>query len=171
MDFHGITMKGPLVIEQLPILPPHDPLEQGRIIFVLSDNNIYVSGSTGWFLVAGAGTSLPASSVSVVPFGGISSTNVQQALQEIDAKIGSSYTFESDQFILNGSDITNKFVNLTQTPIDENTINLKIKGAPSLLLGEAFDIGGSPTQITWSGLDLDGILSIGDIVQIQYISQ
>ena len=81
------------------------------------------------------------------------------------------YVFIVEQFVLDGTDITNAFVILASEPVDDNSVDLKVHGAGEQVKDTDWEVDGiDPNKISWSGLALDGVLSSGDIISIHYIS-
>ncbi len=77
-------------------------------------------------------------------------------------------TYQVDTFTLSGTDITNKFVTLSHTPATAAKVILLVENAPNMFFGVDFTVTG--TQLGWSGLALDGILSSGDNLTVPYSS-
>lgn len=81
-----------------------------------------------------------------------------------NAMLATSYNV--NLFTLTGTDITNKFVTLTATPdIPADTI-LTVIGGPMQSYGADYTVSGS--QLSWSGLFLDGVLVSGDMLVVQF---
>ena len=81
-----------------------------------------------------------------------------------NAMLATSYNV--DLFTLSGTDITNKFVTLSSAPdIAVDTILTVIDG-PMQSYGSDFTVSGS--QLSWSGLFLDGVLVSGDMLVVQF---
>lgn len=78
-------------------------------------------------------------------------------------RVNKSYV---ELFTLNGTDITNGYVTLGETPgVAAETI-LSVKDAASMHFGDDFTVTGN--QLSWTGLELDGILASGDKLTIKY---
>lgn len=69
-------------------------------------------------------------------------------------------------FTLNGTDITNGYVTLSETPGVASETTLMVKDAPNMFYGDDFSV--SSNQLTWTGLGLDGILASGDKITVIY---
>lgn len=90
---------------------------------------------------------------------GVGDTNVSQSITT-----GANYLV--NRFTLTPTDITNKYVTLSATPsVDSDTI-LNIIGGVVQAYGVDFEIIGD--TLSWDGLDLDGILSSGDKLVVQF---
>lgn len=70
--------------------------------------------------------------------------------------------------VTNPTDITNKFKPLPSTPSEPTKILADIVGGTTLYYGEDFSIIG--LNFNWSGLTLDGLISSGDIIRVQYFN-
>lgn len=71
-----------------------------------------------------------------------------------------------NKFTLDSTDITNKFVTLSSSPSSPSNVILDIIGGIVQDYGVDFTISGS--TLSWSSLGLDGILSVGDKLIIQF---
>lgn len=69
-------------------------------------------------------------------------------------------------FTLSSTDITNKFVTLSGAPDTPADTILTVIGGPMQSYGADFTVSGS--QLGWSGLFLDGVLSSGDKLVVQF---
>ena len=69
-------------------------------------------------------------------------------------------------FTLSSTDITNKYVTLTNTPTQPAETQMTILGGILQIYGFDFTVSGN--QLTWSGTDLDGWLSAGDELFVYY---
>lgn len=78
---------------------------------------------------------------------------------------GGSQTYVQ-RFTLSGTDISNKFVNLSLAPSDAQGVILTVIGGPQQDYLVDYSVTGS--QVSWSSLGLDGVLSTGDKIVIQY---
>jgi len=76
---------------------------------------------------------------------------------------------KTERFILNSDDITNGYVALTLGTPKLGSVIMSVKNAPSLFYGDDYIIGDIPNKISWSGMDLDGILQVGDKLTISYM--
>lgn len=80
-----------------------------------------------------------------------------------------SHVHAVDQFTLNGTDITNKYVLLALDPILPLGVALEVAGAPALRSGTDFTMDGvNPKKLAWSSLLLDGLLASGDKLTVRY---
>jgi hypothetical protein len=109
-----------------------------------------VNGATGSIIVSGSG--------------GISVNTTGQDITISGA--GGSATNRVQVITLAAFDISNKYVTLTETPTAPSDVTLSIGTAPGQSYGVDYTVSG--TILTWSGLGLDGVLSIGDILTINY---
>ena len=108
-----------------------------------------INGATGSIIVSGSGT------VSVNTVG-----------QDIQITGTGSNTNKVQIIVLAPFDINNKYVTLTSMPTTPSDVVLMVTDAPSQFYGVDFSVSG--TQLTWSGLGLDGVLSVGDTLTISY---
>lgn len=81
--------------------------------------------------------------------------------------LGSSTgNYNVDKFTLSGTDITNKYVTLSGSPTTPSDTILNIVGGVVQNYSTDFTITGS--QLGWNGLALDGMLTAGDILLVQF---
>lgn len=79
------------------------------------------------------------------------------------------HVHRQEQFTLNGSDVSNKYVLLAIETLSSVDVQLFVDGAPPLQYGVDFQMDGSnPKKLTWSGLGLDGLLAAGDLMTVHY---
>ncbi len=78
----------------------------------------------------------------------------------------SSVNYFVDSFPLDGTDISNKFVMLTHSPSSPELSILTVIGG--IVQEYSIDYVISGSTLSWSGLFLDGVLSDGDVLLIQY---
>jgi len=102
-----------------------------------------------------------------------STSNLTAHLKGIDTKLGTlggaSNARRVETFTLNGTDITNKYVTLANTPASAGRVVLMVKGAPTQHYGDDFQMnGGTPTRCEWTSLGLDGVLASGDKLTVEY---
>jgi hypothetical protein len=71
-----------------------------------------------------------------------------------------------NNFTLSVTDISNKFVTLTHAPTSATSTILTVIDGPMQSYGADFIVSGS--QLSWSGLFLDGVLVDGDTLVIQF---
>lgn len=97
-----------------------------------------------------------------------SSATVSGALAGIDRALASAGggSQKVNTFTLNSTDITNKFIALVSTPSVPGETILLVEDAGNMFYGDDFTVSGS--QLGWSGLGLDGILSSGDNLTVTY---
>jgi len=76
----------------------------------------------------------------------------------------SGNVYKSEIKTLTGTDITNKYVTLLSTP--STVVTLLIQGGVPQAQNSDFTI--STNQLDWNGSDLDGVLTAGDRLLIQY---
>jgi hypothetical protein len=80
---------------------------------------------------------------------------------------------QTDVFTLNSSDITNKYVVLSQIPTIAANVKLFVKGSGPQVNGASYDYqmtaGFGGKELSWSALGLDGVLVSGDILVISYL--
>lgn len=79
---------------------------------------------------------------------------------------GNTSTYVVDEFTLSSTDITNKYVTLSSTPNFPAKAVLEVIGGPTQSYSADYTISG--TQLSWSGLFLDGVLEAGDQLIVQY---
>lgn len=100
-----------------------------------------------------------------VTVGGVGGTVLTKTV--LDNLIGATGTTQIvDKFTLNGTDQTNKFVTLSQTPPTPGDTILLVEDAGNMFFGTDFTVTGN--QLGWSGKALDGILASGDNLTITY---
>jgi hypothetical protein len=75
--------------------------------------------------------------------------------------------WEREIFALDGTDISNKYVTLSRVPLNASTVNLKLSGGGVSLFSVDYTVSGD--QVGWNALALDGIVSVGDILEISYL--
>jgi len=132
----------------------------GNLTEAVSDVLI-ITGGTG--AVIGSGTSIDVKQATSLQDGYLSSidwnifNSKQPALGFNPVRIETPYTLTS-------TDILNKYITISVAPTTPNKTQLEIAQAPQQAYGIDFTVAG--TQVTWSGLALDGILAAGDILTI-----
>lgn len=87
----------------------------------------------------------------------------------VDNAISSSTQFGKETFTLSVGDITNKYVDLAHEAIPQSVL-VMVKGAGVSFEGDDWtqSVVGLVTRISWNGTELDGVLAVGDKLQIQY---
>jgi hypothetical protein len=84
----------------------------------------------------------------------------------VGSNVGPSSAYYVNEFTLDATDISNKFVTLTATPANPSLAVLEVIGGPTQRYGSDFSISGS--QLTWNSLFLDGVLEVGDQLIVQF---
>lgn len=103
--------------------------------------------------------------VDSVTVGGVGGTTLTKTV--LDGLIaGGGSTQIVDTITLSGTDETNKFVTLSQTPVTPGNTILLVDGAPNVFYGSDFEVVGN--QLRWTGKALDGILASGDNITVTY---
>lgn len=82
-------------------------------------------------------------------------------------QISGTTTFMVENFTLDETDITNKYVTLPQIPNPADETILIVKHAPGQHYGDDYNIV-STNRLSWSGLALDGVLAVGDKITVLY---
>lgn len=72
-----------------------------------------------------------------------------------------------EQITLSAQQIINKQVILAHTPTNPQSVEMTVIGGVDQEYGTDFVVSG--TTLSWSSLSLDGILSAGDILKINYL--
>jgi hypothetical protein len=72
----------------------------------------------------------------------------------------------SDVVTLVETDIVNKFIRLQELPATTETLQVFVRGGTPGVLGVDFSINNK--ELYWSGYEWDGLLSIGDCLEIYY---
>lgn len=87
----------------------------------------------------------------------------------VDTQIAANGRVRVERFTLTATDITNKYISLSTTPMEAAGVLLSIKGAPGQFFGEDYQMDGTtPSRLTWASLGLDGILSAGDKLTVTF---
>lgn len=76
-----------------------------------------------------------------------------------------------EEITLNSTNILNKYVDLTNVPVDPDEVRLVVIGGVEQDSGIDFDIitdGSEIKRLTWNGFSLDGILTSGDKLLVSY---
>lgn len=82
----------------------------------------------------------------------------------IGSNVGSS--IEPEIIPITNTDVTNKYVTLTTTPLNPNAVRLNMVGGIEQLNGVDFTVTGN--ILSWDGLGLDGFIDNTDILIVQY---
>ena len=90
--------------------------------------------------------------------------------QGIREAIAAAVTCHREVFVLDGDDITNKYVELAQAPTTDDETTLLIAGAPPQTYTTDFVFGEAAEEayVKWAGLTLDGVLEAGDTLTVIY---
>lgn len=72
-----------------------------------------------------------------------------------------------EQFTLDGTDITNKYVDVSGTINSLTSTIILISGAPNQFYGDDY-VAIAPSRVSWNGTALDGILTSGDKLTVLY---
>jgi hypothetical protein len=84
-------------------------------------------------------------------------------------KLGSDvHTYYTELITLTGTDITNKYAALSQTPANVNQGQLTVIGGPEQERAVDFVLQIGPDRVDWNALGLDGVLVSGDKLSITY---
>jgi len=79
--------------------------------------------------------------------------------------VGKSFTV--DEFTLNSTQInTSKSVTLTHTPATDADVKLTVYGGIPQDEGNDYSVSG--TTLSWNGYNLDGVLEVGDKIEVSY---
>jgi hypothetical protein len=73
-----------------------------------------------------------------------------------------------EEFTLSSTDITNKKITLTYTPVNQNYVTLDVIGGGVQDNGIDYIVNTATKEVSWSGLGLDGILEAGDVIRVTY---
>jgi hypothetical protein len=73
---------------------------------------------------------------------------------------------KTQKITLTGTDITNKYVTLTESPLTPSLTRLIVIGGIEQKYSTDFTV--STNQLNWNGLTLDGVLESGDELIIVY---
>lgn len=100
----------------------------------------------------------------------IQEPNVQRFLDEVEEKLsqgggGGGTRMRVEEFTLDPTDISNKYVTLQYPPLNNN-ISLSIANGPQQSYTEDYIVSGQ--NLTWSGRGMDGVLSTGDELVVEY---
>lgn len=127
--------------------------------FTVSNSPITTSGD-----IALTYANQAANEVFAGPTSGLPGTPAFRSLVEADLPAGISYHIEA--FTLSGTDITNKYVNLSSSPTTASLTVLQVIGGVIQEYGADYTVSGA--QLSWSGLFLDGVLTAGDKLIVQF---
>ena len=140
------------------------PSSQGAAGTVLTNDG---SGNLTWTTPASAGVSTFNTLTGAIVLAAGTNISLAPAGNTITiSSTGASSNVKVDIFTLSGTDITNKFVTLSGTPVTANETILLVRDAAGMFYGSDFSVTGA--QLGWNGLALDGILASGDNLTVEY---
>jgi len=73
---------------------------------------------------------------------------------------------EHETFTIASLDVTNKYVTTTYDILDDNYLTVSVVGGTTLKKDVDYSINGN--NIEWDGLALDGLIDVGDILNVTY---
>jgi len=74
-----------------------------------------------------------------------------------------------ETFTLDATDITNKYILVSTDITVDSTTTMNVSGLPDIVYGRDFTVDGTnKKQIKWDTLELDGVLQIGDFLELYY---
>lgn len=126
--------------------------------------NVTVSPVTGSGNLTAVLNSQAANSVFAGPISGSNAIPTFRPLNISD--IPSGIAEQVELFTLISTDISNGYVTLASMPTSSSYVVLLIQTAPNQFYGIDYTVIGS--KLSWTGLALDGILSIGDNLTVLY---
>lgn len=80
--------------------------------------------------------------------------------------IGQGIGQVTSNITLTATDIVNKYITLTTTPITPNSVTLVPVGGIQQINGTDFEVVGN--ELRWDGLGLDGFLEVNDVLIVQH---
>lgn len=83
----------------------------------------------------------------------------------VDTHSGGGGGETSNTYILNPTDVANKYITLVNTPTNPTMTLLTVVGGPMQDYGPDFVVSGN--QLNWNGLFLDGVLTTNDILIVE----
>jgi len=87
----------------------------------------------------------------------------------VDSKVASVNSRKTYNYTLTATDITNKYIDLPDTPVTASAVVANIAGAPVSYYGDDYQMDGTTqNRLTWDSLGWDGIVEAGDKVQVVY---
>ncbi|MEM4385373.1 MAG: hypothetical protein QXD03_02360 [Candidatus Anstonellales archaeon] len=101
----------------------------------------------------------PVDSADAVPYGFLQDYVANLIEQNVDSIV-------VEYFTLTSTDISNKYITLTNTPSISNAVRLDVKGAPPQFYNDDYIVSGN--TLSWNGLGLDGLLVEGDKLRVIY---
>lgn len=122
------------------------------------------TGEVGWFYYVSAGGTQDLGSGSIVFNAGDSVIHDGTIWEKID---GSQQQHKVEYRTISGGEATAKQLTLAETPTISGEVMLAIKGGTVQFYGDDFTVSGN--VLSWSGLELDGVLDSGDKIILQYV--
>jgi hypothetical protein len=94
-------------------------------------------------------------------------TTISDALDELDTRTFDTQYYTED-FTLDATDISNKYIILSNAPVTKETTRLTIIGGTEQFYSIDFVVTNDDAgkRLTWNGYNLDGILGIGDQIVV-----
>jgi len=89
-------------------------------------------------------------------------------LDNVGDETSTGITTKHDLFTLDATDISNKYVTLTQSITDNQSIRVFVDNA-GIKAEQGVDYSISGSQIFWTGYTFDGVLIVGDKLKIFYV--
>ncbi len=133
----------------------------------LTSSAIKLTGTTsGTIGIAASAITATYSLVLPAAQGGVNTVLLNDGFGSLSWAPFNAEPYRVDLFTLSPTDITNKFVNLTFAPDTAVDTILTVVGGPMQSYGADYTVSGS--QLSWSGLFLDGVLTSGDMLVVQY---
>ena len=80
-----------------------------------------------------------------------------------------STAIKLQEFTLSVMDIANGYVTVSNTIADVSETKIGVVGGMSAF-NYGTDFTALGTQVTWNGLGLDGLLSVGDVINVEYFT-
>ena len=81
----------------------------------------------------------------------------------------SKHTHVRETYTLSGTDITNEFILLAQSPLESSSVSLYIEGAGFINQVSDYEMDGTNEKmLKWTGLGLASIVAAGDVFVIRY---
>ena len=90
----------------------------------------------------------------------------EELLEALQTGGGSGTRSRVEEFLLSGTDISNKFVILTEPVSDPNNVSVNVTGGGKQSIVEDYVVVGQ--KVNWSGLGMDGVITAGEELIIEY---
>jgi hypothetical protein len=74
---------------------------------------------------------------------------------------------KTESFAVDAAILANKYVDLAEDPVDTAAVEVDVDSGPAFLNGVGYEVI-APRRVSWSGLELDGLLEIGDRFSVTY---